>query len=287
MFTELPVARRALAVLLSGFVCLLITGVSVALDDDPKEGGEKTAAGAADHNHDDHSSDGHAKDEKPHGEERGHGDGGHGEEGHSREAVLHGKVGEEIRHPAGMIFKVKTLDNGEVELVVTEHHPEGPIEWFTDLALWSLVTFLLFFFVLAKFAWGPLAAGLDHRDAMIRKNIADAESAMQAAQKLLADHTAKLDQVQEEVREILAEARRDAEHTSQEIKATAEKEANAARDRAVQDIQRVKDQALDELFSHFATTVSNATEHVIGRSLSGADDERLISEAVSQFASRQ
>ena len=80
-----------------------------------------------------------------------------------------------------------------------------PMSFKTDLAIWSLVVFLLFVFVLKKFAWGPLSAGLDAREQRIREDIASAESARERAEAMLADHEAKLAGVQEEVKEILAE----------------------------------------------------------------------------------
>jgi F-type H+-transporting ATPase subunit b len=156
-----------------------------------------------------------------------------------------------------------------------------------DLAIWSLITFVVFLFVLKKFAWGPLIAGLDKREAGVLDNIAAAEAARIKAEKMLAEHAAKLEKVQDEVREIIAEARRDAEHTKNEIVATAQKEAEATRVRAVQDIERARDQALDDLFDHMGRCVREATETVIGRALTGADNDRLIEEALSGFAQRK
>jgi F-type H+-transporting ATPase subunit b len=57
--------------------------------------------------------------------------------------------------------------------------------------------------------------------------------------------------------------------------------------RAVQDIERARDQALDDLFDHMGRSVREATETVIGRSLTGADNDRLIEEALSGFAQRK
>jgi F-type H+-transporting ATPase subunit b len=55
----------------------------------------------------------------------------------------------------------------------------------------------------------------------------------------------------------------------------------------VQDIERARDQAMDELFAHMGRVVSEATEQVIGRALTGADNDRLIDEALSGFAQRK
>lgn len=170
------------------------------------------------------------------------------------------------------------------------HGQEGPItakKEEVDLAVWSLITFVVFVAVLGKFAWGPMIAGLEKRESGVLQNIADAESSRIKAEKMLAAHAEKLDKVQDEIRELLAEARRDAEHTKNDIVSAAQKEADATRQRAVQEIGRARDQALDDLFAHMARCVKEATEQVVGRSLTGADHERLITEALNNVSSRQ
>jgi len=181
----------------------------------------------------------------------------------------------------------------------TEHHgthashigtdgvSEDPAEFKTDLAIYTFLVFALLLALLYKFAWGPVTEGLERRELSIRDNIAAAEAARIKAEKMLAEHAEKLAKVQDEVREIIAEARRDAEHTKNDIIATAQKEAEASRVRAVNDIERARDQALDNLFDHMARCVNQATEQVIGRALTGADNERLIDEALSGFAQRK
>src|SRR5260370_4063487 len=46
-----------------------------------------------------------------------------------------------------------------------------------DLALWTLVVFLLLFFVLSKYAWGPMLEGLKKREENIRSALEDAQRA--------------------------------------------------------------------------------------------------------------
>lgn len=166
------------------------------------------------------------------------------------------------------------------------HAPAGPItagKADRDLAVWSLIVFLVFVTVLRKFAWGPLTAALDAREASVLQNIADAESARLKAEKMLADHAEKLAHVQDEIRELMAEARRDAEHTKNDIIATAQREAEATQKRAITEIERARDQALDGLFAHMADAVADATEQVLGRAVTGTDQERLVQEALSGF----
>ena len=167
------------------------------------------------------------------------------------------------------------------------HETGLPMNWQTDLALFSLVTFAVYVAVLRAGAWGPLKAGLNERERGIRQDIADAEANRLKSETRLKDYEVKLAKVQEEVRDILAEARRDAEHAKQEIIAVAQREADATKHRAIAEIERSRDLALTELFDCVSSNVVNATEQVIGRSLSGADHDRLVGDALSQLNVRR
>jgi F-type H+-transporting ATPase subunit b len=168
--------------------------------------------------------------------------------------------------------------------VAEAEHEEGvPLSFKEDLAFWSLVTFVIFIWLLGRFAWKPLIAGLDRREARIRDDIDQAEAARAKAEQMLAEHAQKLAKVQDEVREILAAARRDAEHSQQEIIAAAQKEADASKQRAISEINRARDAALKDLFDVMANEVARATEHVLGRTVTASDQQRLIDEALAQF----
>jgi F-type H+-transporting ATPase subunit b len=176
---------------------------------------------------------------------------------------------------------------GQAEGAEKELKEEGvPISFKSDLALWSAVTFLIFLFVLGRFAWKPLVAALDQREGKIRGDISAAEAARLKAEQLLAEHTKRMTQVQEEIRTLLAEARKDADGLKQDIIGQAQKEAQSAKERAVQEISRARDSALKDLFDVMGTEVARATRHVLGRSINTSDQDRLIDEALAQFPRR-
>ena len=159
-----------------------------------------------------------------------------------------------------------------------------PEEFRTDLAIFSAIVFGILAAGLYYTAWPKILGALAAREEGIRKAIADAEDAKVQATAFMKEHKGRLEAVENTVKDILAEARRDAEHTKLDITKLAEVEAEAIKNRAIAEINRAKDQALDELFSTLAHQVSKATEQVVGRALTGADQERLIQEAVGQFA---
>lgn len=159
----------------------------------------------------------------------------------------------------------------------------NPIQWAADLALWTLVVFVLLFLVLWRFAWGPLRDALDNRERTIRESLEKAEQARLDAEELVEQHRKKLDLVQDEIREILDEARRDAQHTGQEIVSKAQAEADATRERALRDVERARDQALQAIAEQSAAMITHAAGRVIRASLNESDHRRLIEEALAEF----
>jgi len=165
------------------------------------------------------------------------------------------------------------------------HHEQGaPLIPGTDLVLISIITFGLFLFVLRKAAWGPLIEGLDNRESKYRKLLADAQQDRDRAVSMLGEYEEKLKAAQAEVDEIIAEARRDAERTKTDIVTAAQQEAEATRNRALDDIGRARDQAVAELFDHMRSNVVAATEQVLTRSLTDDDHQRLVDEALAQVS---
>lgn len=220
--------RFSLLIALVGLLTALAVGVrpiSVHADDDHTAGSHE---GEHDYDHADGEADHH---------EEGHGEGGHGEGDHGDD------------HGAG---------HGDVDYNRPPLNPEMP------LLIWSLVVFVGFLLLAKKMAWAPLIDGLNAREARVNQALADAEAARIEAQKLLADHQKHLDSVTEEVKEIVAKARTEAEQEKARIIAEAEAETTAMRDEAIADIHAAHEQALSEMDNQIDDQVAMATRHVLG-----------------------
>lgn len=165
------------------------------------------------------------------------------------------------------------------------HHETNlsPLTIEPDLAIYTFVVFLVLFVVLAKFAWGPIAEGLDKREKGIADNIAAAQRSNEEAKALLAQYETKLAAAQEEVRGILDEARRDAEFTQQQILAKAQAEAEATRERAVREIDAASAVAMKELAEHGSQLAVQLAGKIVGSELNSAGHARLIQDALTKF----
>ena len=208
----------------------------------------------------------------------------HAEESAEHTAATEGEGGD---HGEG------TSHGSEAEHGSGEGHGEGehggspdPLLIKADLAVWTLVLFLVLLAILGKFAWGPIVTALDHREKHIADNIAQAERLQAEAKEQLVEYEKKLATASEEVRELLEEARRDAEHTKEEILAQAKADAKSEHDRAMREVSNAKDAALKEIGETSAKFAVEMAARIVQKELTPEDHARLVRDAVSKFPSQ-
>lgn len=158
-----------------------------------------------------------------------------------------------------------------------------PLSLDPDLAIWTFVVFVVLLAVLRKFAWGPILAALEGREHHIAEHIAQAERNHEQAKQLLSQYEQKLAAATNEVREMLEEARRDAEKAKQSILAEAKSGADAERLRAVRDIETASDAALESLAKRSAELAVDLAGKILQSKLTPAEHGRLIEEAMAKF----
>jgi F-type H+-transporting ATPase subunit b len=161
---------------------------------------------------------------------------------------------------------------------------EDPSEFRSDISIYTFVVFLLLLAILSKFAWPPIVRALEAREKYIADQIAAAEARHEDAKKLLAAHEAKLAHAADEVRELLEEARRDAEHTKVQIIAEAKKAAEEERQRAIREVEQAKDAALHELAERSANTAIDLAGRVIREQINPDRQAEIVREALSKLA---
>jgi F-type H+-transporting ATPase subunit b len=159
----------------------------------------------------------------------------------------------------------------------------NPLDFKADLAIWTAVVFLLLLAVLWKFAWGPIAQGLDKREQGIADQIAQAERSNEEARRLLEEYQQKLADSEDEVRGIVEQGRRGAEQVGREIVEKARAEAQAEQQRSLREIETATAGALKELAERGAELAVRLAGKIVRAELKPADHTQLIEEAVSRF----
>jgi F-type H+-transporting ATPase subunit b len=149
------------------------------------------------------------------------------------------------------------------------------------LMIWTLISFGITFYVLKRFAFGPIQATIDERRKRIRESIQEAERAREESRKLLEEHRALIGQAKSEAEEILAEARRVADAQRARVK----EETEADRQRRLEETRRQIDaetqRALGRIRDEVAELTVVAAAKVTGKVLDAQDHRRLIEDAIS------
>jgi F-type H+-transporting ATPase subunit b len=161
----------------------------------------------------------------------------------------------------------------------------NPLQFKTDLAIWTFAVFVVLFVVLKKFAWGPISEALDKRERHIADNIEAARRRDEDSRQLLAEYERKLAGAADQVRSMLDEARQDAEHTKQEIVAEARAAAQGEHQRAMRDIRTATDAAVEELSQRSADLAVQLAGKVISAKLTPEERSKLVKDSLSKFAS--
>ena len=160
----------------------------------------------------------------------------------------------------------------------------NPFRWQTDLAIWSLVLFVVVFAILGKFAFKPIAQALDEREKQVADNIAGAERANHEAKDLLTQYQDKLSEAEGEVKAIVEAGKKDAERAGELIVAKAREAAEAERVRAAKEIESATDGALQELAARSADLAVSLAGKIIRKNLDAGSHAELIQTAVTDFS---
>ena len=155
------------------------------------------------------------------------------------------------------------------------------------LFIWTILTFLVLVVLLARFAWHPLLAALERRQAEIAKSIEDAQRAKQELERLQRESAQIIASARSEAEAIVSRSRSDAEQLREDIKQKSRAEAAAIVKNAERQIQFETARALQQI-RHEAVDLSvNIASKILRRNVSKEDNEGLIEETLRQVETRR
>ena len=145
------------------------------------------------------------------------------------------------------------------------------------LLIWTLLAFLIVFFILKKFAWPAIIKGLSDREQNIATSIASAEKVKLEMAQLKNDNEALLVRAREERALLLKEAK----ETRDKLIGEAREEAKAQAAKIVADAQvtinHQKMAAITDLKNQAGNLVIEITEKILRRELTNkAEQENYI-----------
>lgn len=150
------------------------------------------------------------------------------------------------------------------------------------LIFWTLIAFLVVFFILKKFAWKPILASLKERETSIA-------SAISTAEKMRAE----MAQMQNENEALLAQAREERAAMIKEAKETSSKMINEAKDKAKVEYDRIladaqaainqqKNAAIIDVKNQVGRLVIEVSEKVLRRELANKTEQETYIKGLAE-----
>jgi F-type H+-transporting ATPase subunit b len=151
------------------------------------------------------------------------------------------------------------------------------------LMVWTLLVFGATMFLLSKLAFPRISDALGRRQKAIEDSIDTAERTRAEAEQILAEYRERLKEARAQSDEIVQRARQAAEVHDHEAKDRSQEILAEAAKRAERDIEAASRRALEDIRREVADLTIMATEKVTRKTLTDADQRRLVEEALSEM----
>ncbi len=144
------------------------------------------------------------------------------------------------------------------------------------LAIYTVVSFLLFLLLLRRFAWTPILKALERRERRITEAIESAEKAKEDAERIVSEHKEALAEARQEARGLISKAAAEADRKGEEMVLRARKEAEALIERARAEIKSEEADAIKRVRREAVDIALEAASKLLERSLGDEDHRRLV-----------
>lgn len=155
------------------------------------------------------------------------------------------------------------------------------------LMIWTVVTFVFTFLALRLVAWKPILGALDEREGRIRESLDKAEQAKADAETAIAENKANMEASVRKSRELVAEARQEADKVREEAKAEARAEARKILDDGRRQLEVERREAIADIRREAADLAIRAAAKLLRTKVGPQEDRQLVDEFIAQLPKTQ
>lgn len=152
-----------------------------------------------------------------------------------------------------------------------------------NLMFWTLLIFLVLFFLLAKFAFGPITAAVESREKALEEAVEAAKRDREAAAALLAQHQAQIEAARGEAQQYIAEGRAAGEKMRADMLEQTRKEQQDMLERARREIESEKERAIAQLRREAVDLALAGASKVIEQNLQSDKNRQLVETYLSSL----
>jgi F-type H+-transporting ATPase subunit b len=163
----------------------------------------------------------------------------------------------------------------------------APFQPTIGLVIWTWVVFIMLFLLLKKYVFPPLVQMTEEREAMIKKNLDDAERLRAESAAALEEQRQLLASARGEASAILNEARQAAERERVTLTEKTRHEQEAMLERARREITAERERALAEIRHEAVDLAISAAGKVVGQRFDTAADRKIVEDYIQSIGSQE
>ena len=151
------------------------------------------------------------------------------------------------------------------------------------LMVWTIITFVITFYVLKRVAFGRIQGIIDARRERIREALDEADKARQEARELRELTKKEREEAKADREQILEESRRQAQALFEQARAKAEEDLRERLEKNKEEIAAENRRILAQIRRDVVELTLLAAEKVTGKTLDAKDQRRLIDEPIDEL----
>ena len=144
------------------------------------------------------------------------------------------------------------------------------------LMAWTLAIFVLLFFILSRYAFGPITRAVEAREQALQDAIDQAKRDREEAARILAEHRTQLEGSRAEAQKIIAEGRAVGEKLRAEMLEETRTQQQDLLERARREIAGERDRAIAQIREEAVDLALAAASKVIEKNLDDSANRKLV-----------
>jgi len=152
----------------------------------------------------------------------------------------------------------------------------------TSTVFWSVIVFILLIVVLWRFVLKPVNKVIVKRQEEIQDAVNIADKQRQEAQEFIEGQKLQLEAAKKEARQIIEDSKTAARTIKEEIEEKANEKSRTILDSALEEIRAERDRSVVAVKNQIVEIAMDATERMIGKSLSEEEHKKLIEESLKE-----
>lgn len=155
-----------------------------------------------------------------------------------------------------------------------------------ESTVYAIIAFGVLYWLLNKYAFGPLFGIMEKRRQLVLEQMNTAESSRKQAELQMAEQKAALDQARKEAYDIIEQARNTSSKQADDIVQSAKTEATRLKDDALKDIESEKNKAIAALRSEVGGISVKIASKIIEKQIDEKSQEQLVNQYLKEVGSK-